>query len=152
MKQIVIEKAARRLRVLENERAVFSCAVALGFSPLLPKMRMGDGRTPEGEYYVCLKRAQGKFGKALGLSYPSLADARGAAGTGLLSPALLPLFERAEQTRTRPPWGTSLGGEIYIHGGGADRDWTAGCIALSDADMRLLFEMIEEGAQVEIRP
>ena len=68
-----------------------------------------------------------------------------------LSPAPLVVFFFAEATK-RPPWGTSLGGEIYIHGGGNAPDWTAGCIALSDADMAVLFAMAREGDTVRIIP
>ena len=67
----------------------------------------------------------------------------------------LPTFcpcEAAQSAQKRPPWGTSLGGEIYIHGGGNAPDWTAGCIALSDADMAVLFAMASEGDTVRIIP
>ena len=151
MKRIVIEKAARRLSVFDGEQLIFSCPVALGRVPVGRKKHEGDGRTPESVYFVCLKKEHGKYGASLGLSYPSLADARAAAHRGDLDASLLPLFERAEQERTRPPWGTPLGGEIYIHGGGTTTDWTAGCIALSDADARRVFDLVEEKTEVWIQ-
>ncbi len=151
MKRIVIEKAARRLSIFEGEQRIFSCPIALGCVPVGHKTHEGDGRTPEGTYFVCLKKERGKYGASLGLSYPSLADARAAVERGDLDAALLPLFERAEQEGTRPPWGTPLGGEIYIHGGGTTTDWTAGCIALSDADARTVFDWTEEKTEVWIR-
>lgn len=148
---IVIEKSARRLRAELGERC-FECRVALGSAPMGHKMREGDGKTPEGEYYICLKRESGKFGCALGISYPALRDAQAAVQQGLLDAQLLALFEEAEKAQKRPPWGTPLGGEIYIHGGGSTADWTAGCIALEDADMRTLFAMASEGDRVRIIP
>lgn len=151
--RIVIEKAKRLLTVYNDSGAVLlQCKAALGFSPVGHKLREGDGRTPEGEYMVCLRRETGKFGCALGISYPSLADARQAAEEGRLDQALLPLFEAAQQAKKRPPWGTALGGEIYIHGGGTDKDWTAGCIALQEEHMQRLFALCEEGTQVLIFP
>ena len=69
---------------------------------------------------------------------------------GRLDAELLHLFEEAERETKRPPWGTSLGGEIYIHAGGSDRDWTAGCIALDEADMAKLFAITEHGDTVLI--
>jgi L,D-peptidoglycan transpeptidase YkuD (ErfK/YbiS/YcfS/YnhG family) len=51
-----------------------------------------------------------------------------------------------------PPQDTPLGGEIYIHGGGAQSDWTAGCIALGDADMQELYDAVEIGTSVTIKP
>lgn len=51
-----------------------------------------------------------------------------------------------------PPWGTALGGEIYLHEGGASSDWTQGCIALEAADMARLFERWQEIDTVHILP
>lgn len=145
--QIVVKKAKRSLTLTDETGAVrMQCRIALGSVPVGHKHREGDGRTPEGAYCICLKREKGKFGCALGISYPSLADAMAAA----LEEELLKLFEAAESAHKRPPWGTSLGGEIYIHGGGTQKDWTAGCIALADADMRALFDLCTEGDRVII--
>ena len=148
---ILIEKSARTLTAV-SDCGRFCCRIALGKNPVGQKLCEGDGKTPEGEYYICLKRSSGKFGCALGISYPSLADARLAVSDGRLDGCLLTLFEKADKEKKRPPWGTPLGGEIYIHGGVCDTDWTAGCIALSDADMRTLFGMANEGDTVLIIP
>ncbi|MEI3429446.1 MAG: L,D-transpeptidase [Christensenellales bacterium] len=67
-------------------------------------------------------------------------------------PTFCPCLKRLSRHKKRPPWGTSLGGEIYIHGGGNAPDWTAGRIALSDADMAVLFAMAREGDTVRIIP
>lgn len=152
MIRLLIEKQKRLLTVYDDRQALLCVPVALGREPTGHKMREGDGRTPEGCYYICLKRAQGKFGCALGISYPSLSDARRAVRDGRISADLLPLFEAAEKAQKRPPWGTPLGGEIYIHGGGDQADWTAGCIALSDENMARLFALCREGDRVEITP
>ena len=147
-----MEKARRTLTLFDGDAVLLRCPVALGRCPIGQKSAEGDGKTPEGRYYVCLKRETGRFGQALGISYPSAADARRAAAEGRLDPALLPLFEAAETQTKRPPWGTPLGGEIYLHGGGAQSDWTAGCVALNDADMAVLFAACREGDAVEIIP
>ncbi|MBQ8081625.1 MAG: L,D-transpeptidase [Clostridia bacterium] len=150
--KILIEKSLRRLTLLREDGPAFSCPIALGSQPVGHKARAGDGKTPEGQYAVCLIKERGKFGPSLGLSYPSLRDARAAVLDDRLDPALLPLFEAAERTGNRPPWGTPLGGEIYIHGGGASSDWTAGCVALHDDDMAALFPLCPLGTPVEILP
>ena len=51
-----------------------------------------------------------------------------------------------------PPQNTKLGGEIYIHGGGIQDDWTWGCIALDNADMKALFDVAVVGMRVKILP
>ncbi len=145
--RVVIEKAARRLTLKDDGgEALFSCPVALGSCPIGTKEREGDGKTPEGVYFVCLKK-RGKYGPSLGVSYPNEADAR---RMGEDEELISCIRERAAQ-KQRPPWGTALGGEIYIHGGGTERDWTAGCVALSDADAETLYALVPLGTEIEIR-
>ena len=60
--QIVIEKAARRLTLMDGESVLCACRVALGREPIGPKRMQGDGRTPEGQYTICLVKEQGKYG------------------------------------------------------------------------------------------
>ena len=145
--RIVIEKARRRLTLLDDAAGeMLRCPIGLGRCPIGTKNRKGDGKTPEGMYFVCLKK-QGKYGPALGVSYPNGADA---ARTGA-DAALAACIRAREAAGERPPWGTALGGEIYIHGGGAERDWTAGCIALSDADAERLYQLTPLGTAIEIR-
>lgn len=153
MIKIIVEKEKRTLSVYDAGGAcVWQCNVALGKNPRGAKCAEGDGKTPEGEYYICFKRETGKFGCALGISYPSPRDALLAVQEGRMEEKLLHLFYAAEKGQKRPPWGTSLGGEIYLHGGGTASDWTAGCIALEQEDMERLFEACGEGDSVLILP
>lgn len=146
--RIEIQKAARVLTVWDEKgEPLFSCPVALGKNPLGPKEREGDGKTPEGEYFVCLKK-RGKYGPSLGVSYPNEWDARRA---GADEELIACIRERAAR-KERPPWGTALGGEIYIHGGGTASDWTAGCVALEDKDAEKLYELVPDGTDIIIFP
>lgn len=150
--KVLIEKSSRRLTLMEDGGAVIlSCRAAFGRAEG-PKRRSGDLRTPEGDYFVCLIKEKGKYGPSLGLNYPSLRDAQEGAREGLIGENLLPLFHEAEARRTRPPWGTALGGEIYIHAGGSAENWTAGCIALEPEDMDALFARCVLGTPVTIIP
>lgn len=144
--RLEVDKRKRKLTLFQqNDQILFQCAVALGSQPDGPKNREGDGRTPEGEYYICLKK-RGKYGPSLGISYPNGMDARrNGAGEELITC----IEQRAEQ-KERPPWGSFLGGEIFIHGGGTASDWTAGCIALSDEDAEMLFALVPNGTFVKI--
>lgn len=145
--QIVIEKALRQLTLLDAAgETVLRCPIALGRCPAGAKGREGDGKTPEGSYYVCLKK-RGKYGPSLGISYPSAADALREGAEEML----IACIRAREAAKARPPWGTALGGEIYIHGGGADRDWTAGCIALDDNMAQQLYGLAPLGTPVSIR-
>lgn len=145
--KIIIEKKNRKLTVTEQGAAVFSCPVALGFSPLGNKEKEGDGKTPEGRYFVCLKK-MGKYGPSLGINYPSVSDALRLGA----DESLLDCIREREAMGQRPPWGSFMGGEIYIHGGGTEKDWTAGCIALEDADAEKLYALCDAGTEVVILP
>ena len=146
--RILIEKGKRRLTLTDDGgRTALCCPVALGSCPVGAKEREGDGKTPEGAYFVCLKK-QGKYGPSLGISYPNVGDAL----CGDLPPETVEVIRQRAERGERPPWGTALGGEIYIHGGGADRDWTAGCIALSDENAKTLYDLVPPGTEIRIVP
>lgn len=150
--RMVIEKAARRLTLLTNEETVLVCRVGLGRCPVGGKEREGDGKTPEGRYRICLVKEAGKYGRSLGLSYPSAKDAQRAFAQGVIDARTLTNIETAQNENRRPPWGSPLGGEIYLHEGGSQTDWTQGCIALDTADMDALFPHHLQIDEVEIRP
>ena len=149
---IRIEKSLRRLTVYDGGQAVLRCPIALGAQPVGPKQREGDGRTPEGRYFICLIKEAGKYGRSLGLSYPGTADAQLAFDEGRIDERTLNNIRLASEERRRPPWGSPMGGEIYIHEGGVQSDWTQGCIALESADMDRLFPLRDQIDEVHILP
>ena len=152
---ILIEKAARRLTFFDGKdgKPVFSCPISLGFCPNGPKIKEGDGRTPEGRYRVVTINRQSRFHTALGLSYPSPADVRRARHDVSISPLARLRIRAASLLGLRPPWKTPLGGFVMIHGEHPDRktgDWTAGCIALSNEDITRLAALVHKGEPVQI--
>lgn len=147
-----IEKAQRRLMVFSAGKVVKTYPVALGREPVGHKRREGDGRTPEGHYYVCTRNARSQFHRFLGLSYPSTEDADAALAAHVISARDHRGIVSAIRRMGRPPWKTVLGGEIGIHGGGREGDWTLGCIALDDRDAEELFSALPLGTPVEIVP
>lgn len=147
---IVIKKSARVLEVYDRNELVKSFSMVLGFSPEKDKEKEGDGRTPEGEFYVFTKNRESRFHLSLGLSYPARDDAaRGFAG-GMITKEEHDRIVKAIDEQGMPPQKTRLGGEIYIHGGGTASDWTDGCIALENEEMSELFEAIPVGTKVTI--
>lgn len=150
--RIIIEKALRRLRVTQDGRELFACPVGLGRAPEGAKQASGDGRTPEGSYFICLVKENGKYGRSLGLSYPGPEDAENALKKGLIDQRTFDNILLAHREHRRPPWGSPMGGEIFIHEGGAAEDWTQGCIALETRDMDRLFALYPQVDEVRIVP
>lgn len=120
--------------LLAGESVVRSYRVALGRDPTGHKEREGDGRTPEGRYTIDGRNPKSKYHLALHVSYPNAVD-----------------VERARASGDDP------GGDIMIHGlkpGAAhpESDWTQGCIAVTDAEMDEIWELVADGTPVEIHP
>jgi murein L,D-transpeptidase YafK len=136
---VLVLKAARRLLLLRDGAILASYPIALGRHPRGPKQRRGDGRTPEGDYIIDRRFTDTPYHLALHISYPSAADARRA---------------RAH--------GASPGGDILIHGmpgrfGHTDparffHDWTNGCIAVGNVAVEEIWNAVDDGTPIEIRP
>ena len=150
--RLMIRKSVRQLTLWDGETPVFTCRVALGRVPEGPKRMQGDGRTPEGAYTICLVKEQGKYGRSLGLSYPNPGDGALAFDEGRIDERTLLNIQAAHAENRRPPWGSPLGGEIYIHEGGSHEDWTQGCVALETKDMDRLFPYWQQVEIVLILP
>jgi murein L,D-transpeptidase YafK len=149
---IVVRKAARQLTLFSGGEAVRTYRVVLGFEPEGDKVRQGDGRTPEGTFYVCVKNDKSNFYLSLGLTYPDAEDAARGLRDGLITRKQHDRIVRAVKRKVTPPWDTALGGEIFIHGGGTGSDWTAGCVALENAHIKELFDSVPMGTTVRIEP
>ena len=150
--RVEIHKKERTLRVYDGKSLIKTFAIALGFAPDGGKQAEGDGRTPEGSFYVFTKNPESKYHLSLGLSYPSVDDAERGAKENLISNQESDSIKKAISEKRKPLQYTKLGGEIYIHGGGVESDWTDGCIALKNEEIAELFELIPVGAVVEIHP
>jgi lipoprotein-anchoring transpeptidase ErfK/SrfK len=130
---IVVSKSNRVLALMNGAETLKRYRVHLGFAPEGHKQRSGDGRTPEGRYYIDRRNPRSDFYLSLGVSYPNALD-----------------LARARAMGVRP------GGDIFIHGGprrAADRrrkDWTAGCIAVSDAEIEEIWSMVPTGIPITI--
>ncbi|MGH7678294.1 MAG: L,D-transpeptidase family protein [Gemmatimonadaceae bacterium] len=136
---LVLDKSERVLKLYEQGQLVLTYAVALGTNPVGPKVRRGDGRTPEGLYYISGRNPQSKYHLALRISYPNTTD-------------------RARASRR----GVSPGGDIMIHGlprtvatiGALHRqqDWTEGCIAVTNEEIEEMWRNVADNARILIKP
>ena len=135
--RILVEKAARRMVLFQDGVEVRSYKIALGFSPEGDKVQEGDGRTPEGLFRIDRRNPASAYHLSLGIDYPQAEDRARAAAAGY-----------------------SPGGDIMIHGQPnavppgmyLPYDWTAGCIAVTDAEIEEIWRLVAVGTEVEIRP
>ena len=148
--RIVVTKRRRVLQLYSDGRVVRTYRVGLGLSPVEDKIRAGDRRTPEGELYICLKNPHSQFYLSLQLSYPNERHAERGLRDGLITRAQYNQAITAIRRKRVPPQNTRLGGELFIHGNGSQRDWTWGCVALDDKDIRELFDAVPIGTPVTI--
>lgn len=148
--RIVVTKSKRVLEVFSENKLVRTYRIALGLSPIEDKVRAGDRRTPEGEFYICQKNPKSKFYLSLGISYPNLKHADRGLRDGLINRSQYQQISGAIKAKRQPPQYTRLGGEIFIHGNGSQSDWTWGCVALDDKDIRELFDAVQTGTPVTI--
>ena len=131
---VVIFKSHRKLGLYNNRVLLRLYDVDLGFSPKGDKTRFGDGRTPEGAYFVNRRNPNSAYHLSLGISYPDVKDVAAARALGL-----------------------DPGGDIFIHGGPTrfrdrfKKDWTAGCIAVTNQEIEEIWTAVPIGTLVMIQ-
>jgi murein L,D-transpeptidase YafK len=131
--QVQVHKADRKLYLFHNDRVLKEYDIGLGFEPTGHKQFEGDGKTPEGQYFISYKNPNSDYHLSLKISYPNEADVAFAKAAG------------------KPP-----GGDIVIHGGPrqrtTERDWTWGCVAVTDREMEVIYSMVRTGTPIFILP
>lgn len=137
--RVVVLKKARSLQLLSRGKVVKTFKVALGGDPVGPKTRQGDHKTPEGVYVLDFRNAHSQYYKSIHISYPNEHD-------------------RAEARKR----GVSTGGDVFVHGlpngygavGAAHRlkDWTDGCVAVTDEEMDEIWGLVSDGTPIDIKP
>ena len=116
--RIIVKKAERKLYLYSDKKLVRTYRVGLGLSPIGDKVREGDRRTPEGEFYIFTKNDKSTYYLSLGLSYPNAAHAHRGLRDGLITRAQYDSIMSLLNQKQAPPQNTRLGGDIYIHGNG----------------------------------
>ncbi|HBB87872.1 MAG TPA: hypothetical protein DC047_09675 [Blastocatellia bacterium] len=149
--RIIVTKSTRRLELISDGVVVRTYHIGLGLNPVDDKKQQGDRSTPEGDFYIFTRNDKSAYYLSLGISYPNIEDADRGLRDGLISGAEHDAIVKAIRRKARPPQNTALGGDIYIHGNGARSDWTWGCVALENEDIRELFDAVPVGTPVTIR-
>lgn len=151
--QIIVKKAARKLHLYNDKgKLLKTYQIALGPNPIGTKLKQGDGATPEGEYYLTHKNPKSNYYLSLGVSYPNSKDAQSGLQRKLITQAQHDAIVAAINTQAKPLQNTKLGGDIFIHGGGNRSDWTLGCVALENPDIKELFDLLPIKTPIKIEP
>jgi murein L,D-transpeptidase YafK len=160
--RVLIKKAERKLFLYQhdhgNEKLLKTYQIVLGSNPTGAKRKQGDGATPEGDYYITHKNSRSRFYLSLGVSYPNTNDAEIGLNSGLITKSEYQAIVNAIRNQAKPPQNTRLGGDIFIHGGGTgklfgvNRDWTLGCVALENDEIKELFDLLPVKTPVRIVP
>ena len=137
--RVIVVKSKRQLTLMRKGKVMHNFKISLGREPIGPKRFAGDGRTPEGTYSLTVWNPSSRFHRSIRVSYP-MPDDRAAAHA----------------------LGRSPGGDIMIHGlstrmrsAGAGHyrfDWTEGCLAVTDAEMDIIWDSVRPGTPIEILP
>ena len=130
---LMARKADRQLLLLNGDQVLRRYRFQLGFQPEGHKLHQGDGRTPEGQYWIDRRNPQSAYHLSLGISYPNGQDRARAWAMGM-----------------------SPGGDIFIHGTPREvegqRDWTAGCIAVTNREIEEIYAMVPTGVPIWPQP
>lgn len=133
--RILVYKEMRKMYLMHGDTALKSYEIDLGFAPRGHKRIEGDGKTPEGDYIIDRRNPNSDFYLSIGISYPDARDIAVARSLGF-----------------------SPGGDIFIHGEprrfskNGDRDWTWGCIAVTNDEMAEIYSMVPNGVPISIYP
>ena len=131
---VVVNKADRRMYLLHHDKVLEQYDIKLGFAPEGHKQVKGDGKTPEGVYWIDRRNPNSQFHLSLGISYPNEEDRM-----------------RAKEL------GESPGGDIFIHGqkslfNKGKGDWTWGCIAVTNREIEDIYAMVGDMTPIQINP
>lgn len=132
--------------------------ISLGSGGASGERRRGDEKTPLGKFHVAWIDRRSRFGIFFGLNYPTPVEAKYAYLQDRITRADYQAIIDAALEHRIPPQNTPLGGQIGIHGLGAGNplvqrevNWTDGCIALTNWQIRILARWVHVGTPVIIR-
>ena len=137
--KVLVLKSARKLQLISDGKPIKTYRISLGKQPKGAKMREGDKRTPEGMYWVDWRKKSDKFNLAMHINYPNISDAATARREGV-NPGSMIMIHGTPDSEDNP--------EELFH----TLDWTDGCIAMKNYEMREVWNLVKDGTMVEIRP
>ena len=138
---ILVEKSKRQMHLRHGDDTVRTYKISLGKTPVGAKVKAGDNKTHEGKYHITLHNPKSSFHLSLKISYPN-----------------------EEQIKAAKDGGYDPGGDIMIHGYPNKvpaflfrfwhkwNDWTAGCIAVTNEEIKEIYDAVKDGTPITILP
>ena len=137
--RVLVKKSERKLFLIKDGKRIREYRVSLGDAPVGPKQQQGDEKTPEGHYIIDYRNPHSAYHLSLHINYPNKNDRAAAKKRGV-----------------------SPGGDIFIHGvpNGmgllssvlVHKDWTDGCIAVSNSEIEEIWKLVRNGTPIDILP
>ncbi|MFB4390844.1 MULTISPECIES: murein L,D-transpeptidase family protein [unclassified Pseudomonas] len=137
--KVLVIKSERRLQLISRGEPLKTYRISLGKQPKGHKEREGDMKTPEGFYWLDWRKTSDRYNLSMHISYPNISDAATARREGR-NPGSMIMIHGTPIDEEYPEW--------YFH----TLDWTEGCIAMRNSDMREVWSMVKDGTLIEIRP
>ncbi|MGP5493397.1 MULTISPECIES: L,D-transpeptidase family protein [Psychrobacter] len=135
--KVYVDKSERVLKLMSQGAVIKTYAIALGDNPVGHKQQEGDERTPTGDYTLDYKNEHSIAYRSIHISYPNATDSARARNKGV-----------------------NPGSDIMIHGQmngfghlawlNQQRDWTNGCIAVTNDEMDEIMALVAIDTPIEI--
>jgi murein L,D-transpeptidase YafK len=139
IEKVLVLKSAHQLQLINDGKPLKTYRISLGKNPRGPKLMEGDKRTPEGFYWIDWRKTSNNFNLAMHISYPNITDSARARREGV-EPGGMIMIHGTPDTEDTP--------EDLFH----TLDWTDGCVAMRNMDMREVWNLVPDGTMIEIRP
>ena len=138
--RIVVEKKNRKMYLYKGDKVVETFRISLGKNPDGTKLKQGDFRTPIGTYQITLKKCHPKYYRMINISYPNSADIAAARARGDNPGSGITIH-------AQPFWNDDGKGNNYT----LSKDWTNGCVAVTNEAMDTLWYTVKSGTPIEIK-
>ena len=139
IEKVLVLKSAHQLQLIADGKPLRTYRISLGKQPKGAKLMEGDKRTPEGFYWVDWRKVSDRFNLAMHISYPNVSDSARARREGVEPGGMIMIHGTPDTAEYPEQWFHTL-------------DWTDGCIAMRNMDMREVWGLVPDGTMIEIRP
>jgi len=140
--KIIVYKKRRKLYTYKKGKKVDTFSISMGKNANKgDKVRQGDYKTPEGAYTIVRKKCDPRLYRSLMISYPNKQDRAQSRSRGLNPGGYITIHGQ-------PKWNADGKGDKFT----LSRDWTEGCIAVTNSAMNILWRSVSIGTRIEIHP